>query len=448
MARQPLCPPRFSRRSLLGGAAAAGLLVPGALRADLPSAPDVVVVGAGAAGLAATRTLMERGLSVALVEAADRIGGRAHTDHEIFGVPFDVGAHWLHNDTANPFNAYGRDQGFDIYQANDETRVFVGERMADDSEVSALWRTWDAYYDAIGEAGDAGLDISAARATRDIRSDWSETVAFGIGPWSMGKELSEFSTVDWWNTPDGDDWFCRQGFGTLVAHAGAGVPVSLSTPVQRIDWSGPGVTVETSRGSLQAKAVIVTVSTGVLAAGDIAFAPALPAAKQDAIAAIPMGLYNHVALRFSRDVFGLGEDGYLMYQVGEDGRAFGALTNAGGTGIAYCDVGGAFAHELEAQGEAAAIDFVMERLRSMLGSDVDEALIKGSVTAWGQNPLTRGSYASADPGAYRQRPVLREEVGDRIFFAGEACHPTLWATVAGAHISGMVTAEVVADRLS
>lgn len=438
--------PSLNRRTLLR-AGAAGLLLPRTLRAELPANPDVVVIGAGAAGLAAAMDLIDRGHSVALIEASGRIGGRAHTDHATFGVPFDVGAHWLHNDSSNPFNAWGREHGYDIYPAPDTTRLFVGDRPATGGEEDALWRTWDAFYDAIGEAADSGLDVSAARATRGIGGDWSETVGFGIGPWSMGKDLDAFSTLDWWNSSDGEDWFCRQGFGTLVAHWGRDVPVSLSTAARRVDWSGPGVTVETDKGTISARAVVVTVSTGVLAADSIAFSPALPAAKQESFAAIPMGLYNHVAIRFSADLFGLGEDGYVMYRVGEDGRAFGVLNNASGTGISYCDVGGSFAQELEAQGEDAAIDFVMAKMNDLTGGEARKAFEKAAVTRWGSNPLTLGSYASASPGDYGYRSVLRETVGERIFFAGEACHPTLWATVAGAALSGETTAREVARML-
>jgi monoamine oxidase len=435
----------ITRRRFLAGAGAT-LLLPMAARADLPTNPDVVVVGAGAAGLAAARRLGELGLSVALVEAGGRIGGRAFTETSSFGVPFDRGAHWLHNGAQNPYQDYARDNGFDIYQAPDTWRVFVGDREASDGEMAALWQTWESFYDDIGEAGDKGWDVSAASVT-PTSGTWAPTVAFGIGPWEMGKDLDDFSCVDWWNSAEGGDWFCPQGFGALVASYGANVPVALDTKVTRIRWDGPGVEVETTQGTLAAKAVIVTVSTGVLAAGHIAFEPALPAEKEEAFDGISMGLYNHIALQFSDDIFAMGPDGYLLFQVGDDGRAFGALTNASGTGVSYCDVGGSFARELEQAGEAAAIDFAMGKMKEMFGSEAERAFVKGVVTDWGQDPLFEGSYASARPGAYPMRAVLREPVGERIFFAGEALSRLLWATVGGAHETGIEAAEDVASQL-
>ena len=79
------------------------------------SHPDVVVVGAGAAGISAAHKLIQLGLSVTVVEAANRIGGRCWTDIKTFGIPYDVGAHWLHYDSVNFYLEYGKQNGFAIY---------------------------------------------------------------------------------------------------------------------------------------------------------------------------------------------------------------------------------------------------------------------------------------------------------------------------------------------
>ncbi len=436
----------IGRRSFLAGLGAT-LVAPRHLSAQVPANPDVVVIGAGAAGLGATKTLMERGFEVALIEAAGRIGGRAYTDTATFGVPYDHGAHWLHIGASNPFVAYGRKHGFDIYRARDDYRLFDGGREVGDSELDALWRTWDGMYGAIGAQGDQGNDISAAEAAASVGGPWAATAAFGIGPWSMGKDLDDFSVVDWWSGADGVDWYCREGFGALVGHWAVGVPVSLDTRATRIDWSGEGVAIETDQGALRARAVVVTVSTGVLASGAIGFTPTLPERKRESFENISMGLYNHITLQFSEDVFGMGPDGYLLFRMGEDRKGFGVLTNAGGHGLAYCDVGGSWARELERETPEARIDYAMGELRNMLGSGIDGSFVRGAVTSWGRNPLTLGSYASAEPGAYAMRSVLREPVGDRVFFAGEACHRDMWATAAGARLSGEEVARDVAREL-
>lgn len=406
--------------------------------------PDVVVVGAGAAGLAATRTLLDRGITVTLVEASGRIGGRAPTDTETFGVPFDRGAHWLHNGERNPYHGYARDQGFAIYPAPEESRLFVDDREATDDEVAAMWRAWEAFEDAMAAAAAKGNDVAAADVMPTL-GDWDHTAAFAVGPWGRGKDVADFSSLGVW--PGGADHFCPGGFGALVAHYGDGVPVSLDTEVKHIDWSGSGVRVETTRGTLCAKAVIVTVSLGVLSAGHIAFSPVLPAARLDLIHRFPMGCYNHIGLQFSEDIFGMGADGLLFYQVGEDLRAFGTLTNGGGTGIAYCDVGGRFGRELERAGDEVALDFVLEKLKALFGADIERTLVASAVTAWGRDRLFEGCYPSADPGASHLRAALSEPLGDRIFFAGDAYSDELWASVGGAHETGIAAANDVAVSL-
>lgn len=433
---------------LLGGTLASASLWP---RVARPTQPDVIVIGAGAAGMAAARTLIEAGLEVTVVEADKRIGGRVHTDTSIFGVPYDIGAHWLHIGHLNPFVRYGQKNGFDVYEAPDEESLYVGDREATDGEYAEYEGALNATYRAIAKAGRSGQDVSAASVAPQ-GGDWSSLAHMVIGPWSMGKNLDQFSTADWWSGEDGTDWYCRQGYGTLWSHSAQGIQVELSTRVTKIDWGGPGVKVHTDRGVITARACIVTVSTGILASETLRFVPELSPAKQESFHRISMGLYNHIAFQFRRNFFGTGEDGYLLYKLppsdGGPPYGFGLLTNIGGTNLSYGDVGGRLAWALEDEGTEAALSFGLEQLRKIFGSDVDKEFVKGHVTTWGRNPFTLGSYASAEPGAYHLRATLREPVGDRVWFAGEACSPNLWAMVAGAHLSGIQVAKNVAMVLA
>ncbi|WP_397541927.1 FAD-dependent oxidoreductase [Roseovarius salis] len=426
----------------------AGVLMPSAARSAerMPSNPDVVVVGAGAAGIAAAHALRAAGVEYVHIEAASHVGGRAHTETETFGVPNDRGAHWVQNQRRNPYFNRAKTGPYTFYKDPESYAIYGEHGPADAAATEAMWGAWDRVYDAVSVAGRRGQDVAPADvAPRD--GYWTRTAWFGIGPWEMGKDMDAFSCVDWWNSADSVDWFCAEGYGRLVADHAAGLPVALGTPATRIRWGGPGVEVDTPRGTIRARAVIVTVSTGVLAGGGIAFDPVLPAAKRDSFAAVTMGDYNHITLRFSADIFGLGEDGYVLHRVDDSDEAFGALTNASGTGLAYCDVGGSFARELERAGPRAATDFVLGKLRGMIGADVDRYVTGSAVTEWTKDPLTRGCYASAVPGGYPMREVLRAPVAERVFFAGEACHESLWATVGGADISGAETAQAVIRTL-
>ena len=441
--------PDFSRRRFIGGGAALAALPLLSGRAAAAEV-DVVVVGAGAAGLAATRELLRQGLSVATLEASSRIGGRAHTDLARFGVPYDIGAHWMHYAESNPFVRYAKEHGFSVYPAPNTQTLYVGEREASEAEYSAFDAAYGVAIGAISTAGRRGRDVSPASVVPD-GGRWHDLVHFVIGPWEMGKDFDAFSCADWWNSDDGADWFCREGYGALVAHGGRDLDVRLSTRVGSVDWSGSGVAVESDRGRIRAKKCIVTVSTGVLASGDIRFVPDLPVEKVESFHRVSMGLYDHIALLFDENVFGTGPDEYLLYNATTHGAPspalMGLLTNVSGTGLTLADVGGDFARELEEAGTEAAIDFARSELRKMFGGAIDRHLVKSHFTRWGHNPLTRGSYASAEPGAYPFRSVLRRPVGDRVWFAGEASSPGGWATVGGAHESGRRTARDVADAI-
>ena len=434
--------PRLSRRQFLAGAAALAL-APRRARAQDTRNPDVVIIGAGAAGLGAARTLLDGGFSVAVLEARNRIGGRAHTETATFGVPYDRGCHWLHVDHDNPWVGYGQANGFTIYPANEWEAVFVGDRRATGEEKRGFQRALRHIWNDIGAAGRNGQDVSAASVV-DEDGPWAHAAAAQIGVWSMGKDLTDFSCADWWSGDDGGDSFCKEGFGALVAHFGRDIPVALNTPATTVRWGGQGVSVETPDGTITAKAAIITASTGVLAAEKIAFDPPLPADKQDSFQRISMGTYNNIALMFSEDVFGLGADAYVAYQM-DSPKGTGMLSNVSGTNLMFCYVGGSFGRELEMAGAEAAVDFGLGEVRKILGSAVDTAFVKGTMTRWGDDPWSLGAYASAEPGAAGLRQVLREPLAERLYFAGEACHDTLWSTCAGAFLSGVDVARAWAQ---
>ncbi len=408
------------------------------------SHPDIVVVGAGAAGISAAYTLLNLGLSVTVVEAAERIGGRCWTDTETFGIPFDVGAHWMHYGYSNFYLSYAKEHGFDVYP--DPRRFYLYEKSKRlPKGFKTFGESHDKYWFGIQNNIDIKLDVSVSESTEHVISE--DISDFICGPWTMGKETDEFSVFEYSSKVGGRDWFCREGFGSLVAHYGAALPVSLDTEVTFINWSGDGVKIETNRGAIHAEAVIVTVSTGVLASERIRFSPALPIDTLVSIHSVPMGCYEHVALQFAGTGRLQKADSYVIRVPDRELEGFGALLNVCGSDLVYCDIGGDIARDLIPQGEKAYVDYALEELVQIFGSAMRKRFIKGATTAWLSNPLSQGSYASAKPGSFHKRKVLREPVADRIFFAGEACHNSMWATVAGAHASGQEVAKNVAELL-
>lgn len=398
-----------------------------------------VVIGAGVAGLSAARRLAERGVPVTLLEAASRIGGRAWTTCPALldGAPFDHGATWLHAARRNPLVALAQpEDGLRDSDAARTERVYVGGRPATRPEQEEYDRAWDRLEAAVAPAL-AGPDISLAEAMAPMRDDpWAETVALWEGSIIAAADADALSLQDWRrNTLEGPNLQPRDGVGAFVQRR-LTTPVTLEAKVTGIGWAGPGVRVQTNRGTVEAAAAIVTVSTGVLAADAIRFTPALPEPVQTAVNRLKMGLLTKIALSApGPGAFGLAPDSLLLQRGGR-------LTfNAWPQGRSYVTgfVGGRLAWSL-AGDDAAAAALAHEELASMLGARWDGPAL---VTGWGADPLHRGAYAYAGPGDAGQRAVLAGAFpGERLLFAGEACRTDgLAGTVGGAFLSGCEAAE-------
>ncbi len=431
---------KVRRRQLVFAMAAA--MLPRPLFARDTAEPDVVVVGAGAAGLAAARNLLEAGLSVIVVEADKRIGGRAFTESETFGFPYDRGCHWLHHASTNPWIAYGKKNGFDVFPDEGEEFVFENGRPSQPGKLDEFYETLEYFFETARRASRNKPD-AAVSAYFKYDDPWSATIeSLIVNSW-YGLELSELSLEYLMAEDEDNDWLCAQGFGSLVAHYGRDLPVKTGVEVREIHWDGNGVNVVTNDGSLTAQAAVVTVSTGVLASGEINFSPALPTEKVESFHAFPMGSYNHIALLYSADVFGMGPNSYIV-PLAANKRDAGLLSNAAGTDLVMIYVGGDLSWELERNGVDQAIEYGIDYVNSILGTDTRKKFVKGTFTRWGHNRWTRGSYAAAAPGGLPYRDILRRPVGNRIFFAGDACHPEGSSSAARAYQTGVdVAVEVL-----
>ncbi|MEE8506111.1 MAG: FAD-dependent oxidoreductase, partial [Kiloniellales bacterium] len=225
---------------------------------------DVAIVGAGAAGLAAARTLTELGVPLVLLEAAHRIGGRAYTEEVAPGAPFDLGCHWMHSASRNPFVAISDAHGFDYDKSG-----YAGRGRIDGAWTSAAEEAeFEAFKarnsEAIARAAASGPDLAAAEVT-ERAGRWTLLYDYFFSLWTSF-DVDQVSIVDLETYIDTEEnWPLEQGFGALVARHGAGVPVALNTQVTAIDWSGKALRLSTPKGEVRAKKAIVTVSTGILA---------------------------------------------------------------------------------------------------------------------------------------------------------------------------------------
>lgn len=429
-----------SRRAVLCGALATASAPVWANANDT----DVVVVGAGAAGLAAARRLTAAGKSVLVLEAADRIGGRAFTESNTFGLPYDHGCSWLNDAPNNPLIPYAKQNNFTLMDhSNAGEAYYVGDRLANSNERIARNRGWGSVEAALAKAGRKGRDISASSAIVRGNGDTGNAETW-IGPMDHGVDFDSLSTADYWNSAEANPSFLvHEGLGSVVASLGSGLRIRLNTAVTGVDWGGTGVRVETTEGAINAKACVITVSTGVLNAGSIRFTPSLPVRKQEAIAQVPMGLLVKIGLQFDDSRFSFAPNHWLSYKVTDDlpAPACYFLTWPFGFNYSIGFVGGSFGWELSKAGEAAAIDFALGEFTRMAGSDARKRFVRGTMSGWAENPLTLGAYAAAKPGFFDSREILSQPVGDRVFFAGEAMGGDHIALCSGAFKSGQQAAN-------
>jgi monoamine oxidase len=420
--------PGSTRRSILASA----LLAAPALRAAARGG-TVVIVGAGAAGLAAASALRAAGQGFTLVEARDRIGGRAFTDRALGpDCPFDAGAEYIHWAEHNPWAPIARQAGARFAREDGWARTLtIDGRPATDAE-AAKRRAGFSGLDAILDPKGKG-DPSLADAARAGGPNAEQAVA-GLSRLSLGEDPERVSAVDYdrlWS--GGDLWV--DGYGDLVARHFADLPVSLGCAVRAIDWSGRDVRVETARGTLTAAAVIVTVPVGVLREGAVRFTPGLPETAQGALDGLSMGAYTKIGLRLDPakinpaalgDAVSVAAGGPTLYfEMAPFGRS-----------LAVANLGGDLARDLCRAGEAAAVALATERLGAILGDKARGAVLAGRLAGWWTDPQARGSYSIVAPGHAEARDRLREPVGGRVFFAGEALAGGGAMTVGGATLDG------------
>lgn len=403
---------------------------------------DVAVIGAGAAGIAAARRIQSLGKRVVVLEAAERVGGRCTTETATFGVPYDPGAHWLRGPDRNPVAKLVIGTGLEIYPAPPGQKMRIGRRNAREGELEEYLSLVVRVKRAIEDAARGRVDISCAQAMPKDIGEWQPSVEFLLGPLAFGKDLNELSAMDFVRASEREsDAYCRQGFGALLAKLGEGLNVQLASPVTRINAQPRGgITVETAKGALQARAVIVTVSTNVLAEGKLAFAAGAPKRHMDAAGRLRLGNYERVALEIPGNPFGLARDD-VVFEKAEGKRTAALLANVAGTPLAYVDFAGSFGRELAAKGPRDMTAYATEWLEKLFGADVKKAIKRTHATQWAFSPYAMGAFSAASPGGQASRRILMEPMADRIYYAGEAAHETLYGTVGGAWESGERAAD-------
>jgi monoamine oxidase len=451
-----------SRREVLKSLLAMGAVAvtAPAVASQAQTTKRVIVIGAGAAGIAAASRLQREGHTVLVLEARDRIGGRVNTNRTLSPHPIELGAEFLHGDEVVTWD-YVEAFGLRTLEAGIGSTSYVHSNGKlqdattwqremtgiDGSLEDVLWDAADLWIRGGGE--DMTLDelIDASEMLQDLRDPSVRRVLDNM----YGEEVAAGTTqhgvygiVEAAYDGDGSgDFRVQSGYSTLLARMSTGLDIRLNTPVRRIDTSGAGATVEAMDGtSFTADAVIVTLPLAVLKKRAVEFNPPLPDWKWEAVDALGAGKVDKVILRFKERFWpaNLGElftDKTLQvwWQPG-DGRADAPPILTSNTGGAN----GALLADLTAE---EAIQLGLRELSDIFGQDVSRFFDTGVFTGWGADPYSGMGYSYVPPEAYGYRADLAEPVGNALFFAGEATNSVRPACVHGAIESGLRAAKEV-----
>ena len=415
------------------------------------STPDVVIIGAGAAGVGAGLALQARGVSFVILEAADRIGGRAFTDTVSLGTPWDQGCHWLHCADVNPLVAWADKLGSTYVEQNDEGDPYSawqgGTFVASDADDPAE-RAVDAAFEAVYAAGKAGQDVPITDVMPDL-GRW-KAGADCVMALMAGDEPADISAAAYADYSDTEaDWPVISGYGDLITRMAKDLPIRTGTIVTKIEQLPDGARVHTADSVIDTRAVIVTVSTNVINAGKIHFGPGPAADLAAQLVHIPCGAYEKVAFRLKSLPPALEGKRFCNVDPGDGRPAISYQTMLqSDVPVVIAHYAGDIARETSEAGPDAMIAYATDLLRMAFGDAAVQDITAVEATNWTQNPFVLGSYSHARPGyAQLRRDLIAADTGN-VAFAGEAFSLHWEATAHGAYQTGQDAAARIADRLA
>ncbi|XP_059666040.1 protein FLOWERING LOCUS D [Cornus florida] len=432
-----------------------------------PSKSNVVIIGAGLAGLAAARQLMAFGFKVTVLEGRKRAGGRVYTkkmEGASRTAAADLGGSVLTGTHGNPLGILARQLSYSLHKVRDKCPLYrVNGKPVDpdiDSKVeTAFNRLLDKASKLRQLMGEVSQDVSLGAALETFWQVYGDAVnaeEMNLFNWHLANlEYANAGLVSklslaFWDQDDpydmgGDHCFLPGGNGRLVQALAENVPILYEKTVHTIRYGSDGVQVVSGSQVFEGDMVLCTVPLGVLKSGSIKFIPELPQRKLDGIKRLGFGLLNKVAMLFPHVFWGTDIDtfGHLSDDPSRRGEFFlfySYATVAGGP-LLLALVAGEAAHKFESMPPTDAVTRVIEILKGIYepqGIDVPEP-IQTVCTRWGSDPFSLGSYSNVAVGASGDDyDILAENVGDgRLFFAGEATTRRYPATMHGAFLSGL-----------
>ncbi|KAH7523435.1 hypothetical protein FEM48_Zijuj06G0010600 [Ziziphus jujuba var. spinosa] len=430
---------------------------------------NVVIVGAGLAGLVAARQLVFLGFKVVVLEGRARPGGRVKTKKmkgDGAEAAADLGGSVLTGINGNPLGVLARQLGLPLHKVRDICPLYLPDGKAVNSEIDSkvevsfnklLDRVCKLRHTMIEEVKSVdvslGTALEAFRRVYNVAEDAQEQMLLN---WHLANleyanaTLMSNLSMAYWDQDDpyemgGDHCFIPGGNETFLRALAEDLPIFYERTVESIRYGSDGVLVYAGGQEFRGDMVLCTVPLGVLKKGSIEFVPDLPQRKKDAIQRLGFGLLNKVAILFPYNFWGGDIDtfGHLTEDPSMRGEffLFYSYSSVSGGSLLVALVAGEAAIRFELMSPVESVRRVLDILRGIFnpkGIAVPDP-IQAVCTRWGKDNFAYGSYSYVAIGSSGDDyDILAESIGDgRVFFAGEATNKQYPATMHGAFLSGM-----------
>ena len=397
----------------------------------------IIIIGAGAAGIGAGLRLKALGVPFIILEANDRIGGRAYTDNTSLSSKWDKGCSWFHCADINPLVDWADKLGtlYDKQDRSENALYWSESHWLDPTESTSVNLNISKRFQEIYVAAELGHDVSISNIP--INNSFEAAVSEELVKLMCSEETHFTSAVGYGDYNDtGVNWMVTSGYGDLISRMAADAPIRINTKVSEISYQKGGVRVETSSGQLDARAVIVTTSTNVLRSGQISL-PAGPAQEiLELVEDVPCGTYEKIAIEFEQYPFNPANNEAVWIQSYSDSNPIYFQISPQKKPMLIAHVAGEQARELVQTGSQGMADFAIQKLTSVFGSKVNKTICGTATTSWQADPLIQGGYSYARIGAGHNRQKMIELDTGEIVFAGEAFSLPWYGTAHGAYQSG------------
>jgi len=392
----------------------------------------LVVIGGGAAGIGAASEARARGIDVLIVEAKDRLGGRAHSI-DWNGHRLDLGCTWMHSAERNSLRVEAERIGAAIDRSpTNWARQYQNRGFSREEQEQA----WAAFQDLEERMRRAPPASDRASDALDRQNPWNAFLN-AISSYVNGAPLDEVSVADWLaydNASSDQNLRLSRGYGGLLSSLGANFEHRLATPVTAVSRLKNSVQVETDDGVIETERVVVTVPTSTL--HRIRFDPSIEGLFE-AAEQLPLGVADKLFLSLEEpQEFPNGAHLLGNPRSAETGSYF---IRPMGIPVIEGFFGGPGARALEKLGDEDAAAVAVDELAQLLGSGIRKRLSPIAVSRWAAEPWVEGSYSHALPGHTGDRLRLAAAGDDRIAFAGEAVSTSDYSTAHGAYDSGVAT---------